>query len=234
MKKYQIYLGCIDILQLYKNETNDFKIIQMSYLQYLMEVVLPNTKDNIAEYKLRTLISLCLGEDYIGFVKDSRGKWNIAICDEESTIKNLINPADFDNIMLLILNQNDAHYDNRYVDHDVRLMVQEYYRIKYANVNMPSLEKRKAFVASKLSKTFKELGEMSIREFELIYKACVDSEMYLATKITEASYKYDIKNPSQHPLYESERDVYEEAFSSTDTLQGKGFKGAEQIGVGID
>lgn len=236
VKDYSLYLGCIDILQIYKNEINDINIIQMSYLQFLNEVMFTQSedKDHIAEAKLRTLISLCLGVDRVGFIKNEKGKWVIALCDDNDTITHLVSAKEFDDITLLILNQNDAHYDNRYVDPDVREVMKEYYEIKYRDVNPPSLEKRKAFVSSKLAKSFEELGEMKIREFELVYKACIDSEIYLATKITEASYKYDVKNPSQHPLYEPEKDAYAEIFSDSSVLNGKGLQGAENIGVGLE
>ena len=239
LKDYPLYLGTSEIIQLYKNEINDIKIIQMSYLQYLMEVVLPSGKDpdgkkiNIYEAKLRGLIELCLGYQFCAFRK-VKDKWNIILCSSDSTIEHFITPADFDDIMLIILNQNDAKYDNRYVNPEVRKLIQEYYDIKNRDVSSPSLEKRKAYVSSKLAKSFKELGEMTVREFELVYKALVDSEMYLTTKITEASYKYEVKNPTNHPLYSKDKDPYEEAFSDTSVLKDKGFKGAESIGLEIE
>jgi hypothetical protein len=74
LKDYTIYQTASEIIQLYKNEVNDIKVIQMSYLQYLMEVVLPSGEDpngkkiNPYEYRLRTLIELCFGYKYAGFV----------------------------------------------------------------------------------------------------------------------------------------------------------------------
>ena len=235
VKNYPIYLGCIDILQIPKNDSSDIKIIQMSYLQYLIEVLFKqdDPKERINESKLRAILSYCLGADYVGFVKNEKNKWVVAICNSEGIIEHIINATEFDEIRELILNQNDAHYDNRYVNPDVKQVMEEYYKIKYADVHPPSLEKKKAFVSSKLGKTFKELGEMNVREFELVYKACADSEIYLANKVTEASYKYEVKNPSQHPLYEPERDAFAEIFSDTSVLNGKGLQGAENIGVGL-
>lgn len=235
LKDYPIYMGASEIIRLYKNETNNIDIIRMSYLQYLLEVVItqPDDDKHIWEAKLRTLIKLCTGYEYCGFtnVKD---KPNIILCSPKGVIEHFITPSDFDDIMFLILNQNDAKYDNRYINPDVRQALQKYYNIKYKDVETPSLEKRKAFVSSKLGKTFQELGAMSIREFELVYHSLLDSEIYLTTKITEASYKYEVKNPTNHPLYTKEKDLYEEAFSDTSVFQNKGFKGAENIGMGLE
>ena len=234
VKDYPIYDGCIDIIQLAKNEANDIRIIQMSYLQYLMEIVLPqDNEEHVGEIKLRTLLKLCLGCEYLYFAKNN-GKWNIIICNKEGVVENLITPRDFNDIMIIILNQNNPNYDNRIVNPEVRDVMQEYYKIKYADITQPTLEKRKAFVSSKTNKNFLEIGQMSIREFELVYRACLDSELYLAIKITEASFKYEVKNPTNHPLFEREHDAFEEAFSDTTTLQNKGFKGAESIGIGLE
>lgn len=242
MKDYTIYQWACQVVQLLKNETNDFKVIQMSYLQYLVEVVFPqdeevkDNKDLYQSYKDRFiyLMQICLNVERLAILPNEKGKWQIVLCDNEDKVQHIITAKEFDDIVFIILNQNDPKHDNRYIDPDARKVMQDYYDIKYRGITSPSLEKRKAFVCSKIGKTFKELSLMTIREFDLIYHACVDSEIYIATKVTEASYKYDVKDPTKHPLFEPEKDMFEEVFSSTDTLEGKGFKGAENIGVGID
>lgn len=233
VKDYPLYLDSIDVLQLRKNDINDIKIIQMSYLEYLVDVVFAQDPNQEYEAKFRYIIEKCLGEKYIGFVTNDKGKKVIAVCDEFRKIKYIITSTELEDIITIILNQNDATYDNRYISPDVREAMEDYHRIKYADINPPSLEKRKAFVCSKLSKTFSDLSEMNVREFELIYKACIDSEIYIATKVTEASYKYEVKNPTQHPLYRREEDPYAEIFTDTSALNNKGLKGAENIGLGI-
>lgn len=70
---------------------------------------------------------------------------------------------------------------------------------------------------------------MTYREFELIYQSCLDSEIYLTTKITEASYKYEVKNPTNHPLFEIKKDAYAELFEDTSVLSNKGISGAENL-----
>lgn len=231
VKDYNIYEWACQVIQLLKNETNDVNIIQMSYLQYLVEVVFPQNEEfkNMFMY----LLSLCLGVQKASYFKNDKGKWRLALCDDEDIVIGIVTPKEWDEIMFIILNQNDAHYDNRYVNPEVREMMQEYYKIKYRDIVQPSLEKRKAFVCSKIGKTFKELSELTIREFNEIYKACVDSEIYLATKITEASYKYEVKQQAKHPLFEADVDAYEEAFSDTNVLQNKGLSGANNIGQSI-
>lgn len=231
LKDYPYYNNAVGILTLPKNEVNDIEIIRMSYLEYLIKVVFPSNKDY--EMLMRYLLDLCLGAEYVAFMIKNN-KPIIVICDKEQVVKHIINSREFDDISEIILNQNDAHYDNRTVNPEVRQLMEDYYRIKYKDVSVPSLEKRKAFVSSKIGKTFKELGEYTCREFEEIYRAMLDSEIYMATKITEASYKYEVKEQTKHPQYEPEKDRFEEIFSDTSVLKDKGFKGADNIGQQFD
>ena len=232
VKDYNLYQWACQVVQLLKNETNDIRVIQMSYLQYLVEVVFP--QDSSYKDMFVYLMKICLDAEHLGFISDKNGKPQLALCNEDNVVEHIITASEFDEISYIILNQNDAKHDNRYVNPEVRKAMQEYYSIKYRGITSPSLEKRKAFVCSKMGKTFKELSNMTIREFDLIYHACVDSEIYIATKVTEASYKYDVKEPTKHPLFEPDKDAYEEVFFDPDTLAEKGIKGVENIGVGID
>lgn len=226
VKDYPMYEWCKEVLEFQKNETNDINVIKMSYLDFLIDYVFKKDKECIQ--KLLKLFELCLGETYISFEKDN-GRNCIALCEENGTIKGLINRKEFDDISLIILNQNDANYDNRYITPEVKELMYQYYKIKYSDIATPSFEKRKAFVSSKLGKTFIELNEIPYREFDLIYKASVDSEIYLTTKITEASYKYEVKEQTKHPLFEKYKDPYSEIFEDTNVLSSKGINGVQQL-----
>ena len=73
------------------------------------------------------------------------------------------------------------------------------------------------------------MNELPYREFELIYDACKDSEIYIGQKIIQGSYKYDVKEDIKHPLFEPKKDPYEELFTDTSTLVSKGISGAENL-----
>lgn len=222
LKDYLRFEWAKDILKINKNEINDIEIIQMSYLEFLIKKVFE--ADEEAKQKIAWLIKLCLNEDYVAFSENC-----IIICDETSTIKYIINSKEFEDISKIMQAQNDPNYDDRYVSPEVRELMQEYYKVKYKNVIAPSLEKRKAFVSSKTGKTFSQLNELPCREFELIYDACKDSEIYIGQKIIQGSYKYDVKEDIKHPLFEPKKDPYEELFTDTSTLANKGINGAEQL-----
>lgn len=222
VKDYMRYVWAKGILEISKNEINDIEVIQMSYLEFLIKKIF--TMDKKLEDKLRWLIKLCLNEDYVAFV-DNR----LFVCEQDSTIKYIIMPKEFDDISKIIQAQNDPNYDDRYVSPEVKELMQEYYKARYQNITSPSLEKKKAFVSSKTGKTFAQLNELPYREFELIYNACKDSEIYIGQKIIQGSYKYEVKEDIKHPLFEPKKDQYEELFTDTSTLASKGISGAENL-----
>lgn len=226
LKDYPIYEWSKQILEIQKNEINDIKIIQMSYLDFIINVCFNSIP--YAKEQLQTLLNLCLGVEYISFGVDNN-KNCIIVCDKDGIILNVINHKEFDDISKIILNQNDYKYDNRYINPEVRELLNDYYKIKYSNIHSPTLEQKKSFVCSKIGKTFSDINNMPYREFDLMYNSALNSEIYLTTKITEASYKYEVKEQTIHPLFTKDKDPYEEAFESSDILASKGISGAEQL-----
>lgn len=217
VKDFEIYNYAKKILEINKNEINDLNIIQMSYLDFLISIVLRD-KGKINE--LCTLINLCFGEEYIYFgMKD--GKSYLNICDENKNIKFTITSKDFDDIKKIILYQNDYNYNDRYISQDVRKEYEEYCKLKYKEISSPSLEKMKAFVIGKNGYKLEEINNMTYRMFYLVYHSCVDSEIYIGSKIIQGSYKYDVKKEIMHPQFEKEKDPILEMFSDADAFKNK-------------
>lgn len=217
----QIYNVYNQILQIKKNEISDIEIIQMSYLEFLVKKLF--TQDENYKYQLSWIINKCLGYKYVSF-EYNKGK--IVVCllekqDDDFIVDKIISKKEFDDIIEIILNQNDPNYDGRYVIPEIREMVEEYYSIKYKDINSPTLEKQKAFVSSKIGILSKDLIEISYREFIDIYNANVDSEIYIGQKIIQGSYKYEVKEDVQHPLFTKKKDKYEQAFVSREKFDKK-------------
>ena len=84
-------------------------------------------------------------------------------------------------------------------------------------------------MSSKMGMPFKELNELTYREFDLIYNASVESEIYIGQKIIQGSYKYEVKEDIRHPLFEQKKDPYAEIFEDTSVLGNKGISGANQL-----
>lgn len=227
VKDYPYYEYASTILEIKKNETDNIEIIKMSYLDFLINVAIVNQEDN--KNKLINLCNLCFGYNYISTGVDKNNKTCLYLCNKNREVEKIISSKEFDDISKIILNQNNYSYDNRYIAPEVRELMAEYYKAKYKEVHTPSLEKRKAFVSSKTGMTFKVLNELSYREFDLIYSASVDSEIYIGQKIIQGSYKYEVKEEIKHPLFEQRKDPYSEIFEDTTILGSKGINGANQL-----
>lgn len=222
VKDYQIYNICREIMEIRKNESNDIKIIQMSYLQFLHEKLF---KENEAfKDKFLMFIELILHEKYIN-IEVENGRYFLSILKDDIngyTYKYIISSKELEDIAKVSFFQNDINYDDIYYNPEIRQVMEDYYRLKYGTNGVPSLEKQRAYVVSKTGILPSILNEMTYRSFNQIFKACVDSEIYLSRQILKASTKYDIKENIIHPLYEKEKDKLEEVFSmSSDELQQK-------------
>lgn len=228
LKNAETYDWAKQCIEIDKNSINNIDVIKSSYLGFLMDYCFDGKEENEIESQLKTLLNLCLGAEYAVFTKD-KGKHCIVLCDKEGKIKKVINTKEFDDIAKIILFQNNPSYDDRYVNPEVKEMLAEYYKVKYRDMNIPSMEKKKGFVSSKIGKTFKELNELSYREFCVIYDELLAEDNYLVYKIVASNFQDTKINETLHPLFEKKHDIYEELFTNTDVLANKGISGAEQL-----
>ena len=225
VKDYPYYEVSKLLLEIPKNEVNDIEVIKMSYLEYIEKII--NSSEYFAS-NMVVLCNLCFGYDKVGFSKH-KNKTCLCLCDEDEKVEYIITPKDFDEIAKIILNQNDSNYDNRYINPEVKELMESYYKAKSNNFRSPSLEEKKAYTTSKTGIKLSELNEMTYRYFDLIYNSCVSSEIYVAQKMVQCSYKYEVKEDVKHPLFEQKKDPYAEIFEDTTILGQKGISGAEQL-----
>lgn len=198
VKMYPFYRDNVGILHIEKNRINDAKIISMSYLQYLIEVLLPQSEQ--AQNQLVTMLHLSIGDEYIYTTgHDEKGKVYLGIQKDGETLCR-ITPKEFDKIREIIFYYNDREYDDRYISDDMQKAMQEYYNLKYKNNYIPTLEEKKAFVSFKSGLTLAEINEMSYRYFEIIYRHCIDNDLFFSQTILQASEKYKV-NDVVYPLF---------------------------------
>lgn len=205
VQMFPFYQDNVGILLIDKNKISDAKIISMSYLQYLIEVVFLQKEYQSA---LVTILNLSLG-DYIYTVgHNENGKAYLGVHDKDNNILCKITPKEFDKIKEIILYYNDRSYDDRYISEDLRKAMEDYYNIKYKNHYIPTLEEKKAFVSFKSGLTLKELNEMSYRYFDILYNQCIDNDLYFSQKILQASEKYKIDDVV-YPLFRKKADKFD-------------------------
>ena len=225
VKDWSIFNNCIDILMHELQDYNSVEIIQMSYLEFVIDILLDKVSDEeISEnaFKLSTILSMALGI-YEARKGMFRNKPCLTLHDENGCVVSLITPKEFNELKKIILFQNIINYDDRYLSQDIKKEIEEYEKIKYSNENIvnPTLEKQKVFVISKTGISMKDINDMTYRTFTQVYNYNVNVDLYFAQKILQASQKYDMQEDAIHPLFKKEEDKLKSAFVSKSDFEGK-------------
>lgn len=225
VKDWSIFNNCIDILMHELQDYNSVEIIQMSYLEFIIDILLDKVSDEqISEnaFKLSTILSMALGI-YEARKGMFRNKPCLTLHNENGDVVSLITPKEFNELKKIILFQNIINYDDRYLSPEIKKEIEEYEKIKYSNENIvnPTLEKQKVFVISKTGISMKDINDMTYRTFTQVYNYNVNVDLYFAQKILQASQKYDMKEDAIHPLFKKEEDRLKSAFVSKSEFEGK-------------
>lgn len=209
----------IPILKIEKSETDDIDIIQMSYLSFIKMLIDGDSKD-IYSSMLRTILENSLKLNNIMLMPQGN---KITIVGGLKELKPfiIIEPKEFDDIKTIILFQNIYDYDDRYISPDVRQLYQDYLATVKSDAIDPSLERKKIFVISKSGIMMKDLNKMSYRIFNQIYINLVETDMYYANKMLQASQKYDVKDDIIYPLFVKKKDKYADLFVSKSSVENK-------------
>ena len=207
VKMFSFYKDNIGILLIDKNRISDVKIISMSYLQYLVDIVLQNDQYQRA---LVTILNISLGDDLKFTMGHENSKAFLGVFNQEDELLCKITPKEFDKICDIILNYNDKNYDARYISDDMRKAMEDYYRIKTKDDYVPTLEEQKTFVSFKSGLTLQQINDMSYRHFEIMYKQCIDNDLFFSQKIIQASEKYKVNdNEMVYPLFKKPKGKFD-------------------------
>ena len=209
------------ILKYDKNKINDIDVIRMSYLEYLAILVL--NSEQIAT-KFMELMKLCLGLENIAFNED-KGAICIAVVDGDNNVESVIHSNEFDTIKNVILYQNDSDYVNLTLSEDLLEQYETYINIVSRDTHTPTTEEKKAYIMLKNGYTLEQINNLPLRFFELMYKTGIDNDEYIAQKIIQGSFKYDIKNDIVHPQYAKRESPIKKLFADRGDFEQKLAKG---------
>lgn len=162
LKKSEIFMASVDIISIDKNSLPDANIISMSYLEFLIKVVLIN---EISVAKFVNILSLCLNIKSPTFQFNERGK--PILCDTEQDIK--ITAKEFEDIRRIILYQNFSHYDDSYISPDLKAAMEAEDKLRNKNRKIPNLERRMAIITSHCGLPKKEQQTMSLRAHNQLF-----------------------------------------------------------------
>lgn len=164
----EVFLSSCDILQIDKNALNSVEIIQMSYLDFLLKVMLPTDKSGILLDKLSNIFRLCLGMNTWKLKVKEKQKLSIVTADESFEITG----KQFDDIKRIILYQNVPHYDDTYIDPDLKKMMGEVDRLKNQGIELPNLERRMAIITAHCGIDKQTLMQYTMRSLQLLFEEC--------------------------------------------------------------
>lgn len=196
----EVFLSSCDILQIDKNELNSVEIIQMSYLDFLLKVMLPTDKSGLLLDKLSNIFRLCLGMKTWKLKVKEKQKLSIVAPDDSFEITG----KQFDDIKRIILYQNVPHYDDTYIDPDLKKMMGEVDRLKSQGISTPNLERRMAIITAHCGIDKKTLMQYTMRSLQLLFEECA-GEVEFTTSRPIMLYAGKAKD-FEHWIYKKKKD----------------------------
>ena len=237
-----------DVLNIEKNKIPNIEIIQMTYLRFLLTIMIE--QDGFKEDFL-TILALSLGVKYDATKrnpsfepneiltqqtrKDESEVWingwdvrfrlsddKVILClyDDENLVE--IDDAQFDDLRKVILFQNIYKYDDTEMSDDFRRVVEEYYRLKNKDIVLPTLEDRLMAVCVSSAYKLEELYTMPLRLFDALLEYSIDKLEYQVNKliVNLAQGKVEGLHLS-HWVYKTKKDKYSEIFTDAQDLVKK-------------
>lgn len=218
IKNYFKFYKSIKCLLIDKDKIPDPKIISMSYLDFLMNMIDNDKKEGlIYAVMLSELFKICChikNED----IKKDEYKSN----HYKMYIKNVeINKMDFNNIRKIICYQNMPDYDDKYINPDIKAEMDEIRELQNKNIENPSLEKQMIAVCRNYPYKLNEIENLTIRKFVVMLSQADKELHYKIYKTGEIGGMVKFKQPIDHWLYESKKDIIAENITSFDAFKQK-------------
>ena len=159
----EVFLSSMNILMVDKNSSPSVEIIQMSYLEFIYKILFQD-QTNIDRFV--NILNYCLhiNSPYVGFDENDKPY----LVDKENDI--LIGSKDFDNIKRLILYQNLIHYDDEYINPELKAMMNEIDELKNKGIDSPTIERRIAIITAHCGLSKQEQLKMTYRSHSLLFE----------------------------------------------------------------
>lgn len=164
VKQSEFFLSSISLLSQNKNAAPSVEIIQMSYLQFILDILIPQDRDNLQ--RLINLLSLCLRMKDPKVQRFKTGKPVLIEGENEYSI----NGQQFEDIRRIILYQNLVHFDDSYINPELKKAMDEVDELKNRNIESPNLERRMAIITAHTGVSKKEQMEMTYRSHSLLFE----------------------------------------------------------------
>ncbi len=159
----EVFLSSMNVLMVDKNSSPSVEIIQMSYLEFIYKVLFQD-RTNIDRFVNILKYCLHINSPYIGFDENNKPY----LVDKENDI--LIGPKDFENIKRLILYQNLIHYDDEYINPELKAAMSEVDELRNKGIDSPTIERRIAIITAHCGLSKQEQLKMTYRSHSLLFE----------------------------------------------------------------
>ena len=236
------FLDAVSVLQIEKNKIPSVEIIQMSYLEFMINFMVMYT-EYFTDFAwiLTTVLGIGFEKDKVikGFPdneilieempnKEVRYRLNgwdfeLTLCHPRGakiTLRDVeFTTREFDDFRRIIMYQNIYDYDETPMSDDFRKVIEQYYAIKNRGIHKPDLEDKAVAIILNTAYTFDSLQEVPYRSFEKLFYDGVGKIDYMATKSLEPHLKEG--KSIDHWVYKPIREKYSEVFSDANEFANK-------------
>lgn len=211
MDKYYDFMLFSTIISLNKNNTNDIKIIKMSYLEFLlylvdMELSLP-IEERLYSNLLYGLIELVTQKHDVKIIYDTK---SIVIDGFRLSSK------EFELFRGIVLAQNKVNYKESNINPELQKELDEANRLRTNGRKPITLEKQMITLTLNSAMSLEDVKKLTIRKFDIAMEMMDRVMSYKIDKTAERSGNVKFKNDITHYLFEEkERDQLISADSFT-------------------
>ena len=171
----EVFLSSMNILMVDKNPSPSVEIIQMSYLEFIYKILFQD-QTNIDRFVNILKYCLHINSPYVGFNENDKPY----LVDKENDI--LIGPKDFENIKRLILYQNLIHYDDEYINPELKAAMNEVDELKNKGIDTPTIERRIAIITAHCGLSKQEQLKMTYRSHSLLFEEVYGEVEYITLR----------------------------------------------------
>jgi len=168
VRNYFDFFISVNCLMIEKNKIPDVRVIQMSYLDFLIDLIKNDENSQSYTNMLLSVMLLCLNvkPESIMYKQNTKGKYELTVITHEG-VEEIITSKDFDLIKDIILHQNIPSYDDSYIDPKVEAALKEAEEfMNKKNKGMGSLEDQIVCVMTGLQESsIDKIYDMTIRKF---------------------------------------------------------------------
>ena len=207
VKDSEVFLSSMSVISIDKNAVDSVEIIQMSYLDFVYKVLF---QDVVNVSKFLNILKYCLhiNKPFVGYTEQNRPY----LRDNQTGLE--IKAKDFENIRRIILYQNLIHYDDEYINPDIKKMMSEVDAVKGAGVEQPTIERKMAIITAHCGISKQEQMNMTFRSHSLLFEE-VYGEVEFET--TRPILMYAGKgNEIDHWIYRKKKDKFDGYMTDTD------------------